>query len=108
MQKALFNLVGRIRDAREREFRYLRKYTSDAAREYLDSQIVWIAGIECGDPRVLYETALRLRDGDGLPQPGPGSNAPATTESQRATTPWRVWSSRNQMLPSIASWANTS
>ncbi len=56
---------------RKREFRYLRKYTSGAAREYLDTQIAWIAGIECGDPRVLYETALRLRDGDGLPQHRP-------------------------------------
>ena len=68
IQRALLDHVLRMGEARERVVRDLRKYSSSAGREYLESQIVWIEGIECGDPRVLYETALRLRDGDGLPQ----------------------------------------
>ncbi len=68
IQRTVLDLVSRTGERREREVRDLRKYASGAAREYLDSQIAWIEGIECGDPRVLYETALRLRDGDGLPQ----------------------------------------
>ena len=34
----------------------------------LKAQIAWIEGIESGDPRIMYEMALRLRDGNGLPQ----------------------------------------
>ena len=68
IQRTVLGLVWRIGEDREREVRDLRKYASGAAREYLDSQIAWIVRIECGDPRILYETALRLRDGDGLPQ----------------------------------------
>ena len=34
----------------------------------LEAEIDWLSEIERGDPRILYETALRLRDGDGLPQ----------------------------------------
>ena len=36
--------------------------------EQIIAQIAWIEEIESGDPRIMYETALRLRDGDGLPQ----------------------------------------
>ena len=69
IQRAVLELVWGIRDFREREIRDLRSgYTSSAAREYLDSRIAWIEEIERGDPRVMYETALRLRVGDGLPQ----------------------------------------
>jgi hypothetical protein len=68
IQQAALDLVWRTGEDRDREVRDLRKYASGAAREYLDSQIAWIVRIECGDPRVLYETALRLRDGDSLPQ----------------------------------------
>lgn len=34
----------------------------------LAAEIEWLNEIERGDPRVMYATALRLRDGDGLPQ----------------------------------------
>lgn len=36
--------------------------------EEFKAQIAWIEEIENGDPRALYETALRVRDGDGLPK----------------------------------------
>lgn len=69
IQRAVLDRFWSIREFREHEIRDLRSgYTSGAAREYLDSQIAWIVRIECGDPHVLYETALQLRDGDGLPQ----------------------------------------
>lgn len=68
VQRAVLDLVGRRGVERDRNVRDLRRYASGVSREYLDSQIAWIEKIECGDPRVLYETALRLRDGDGLPQ----------------------------------------
>ena len=74
IQRAVFDLVRFTGEAREHLIRDLRwKHASGAAREYLGSQIAWIKGIECGDPRVLYETALRLRDGDGLPQHRPAA-----------------------------------
>lgn len=69
IQRAVLDLVRYVGKAREREVRGLRgKYASGVSREYLDSRIAWIEEIERGDPRVMYETALRLRDGDGLPQ----------------------------------------
>ena len=69
IQRAVLDRLWSIREFREREIRDLRSgYTSSAAREYLDSQIAWIEEIESGDPHIMYETALRLRDGDGLPQ----------------------------------------
>jgi len=69
IQRTVLDLVWRIGKTREREVRNLRwKYGSGVSREYLESQIAWIEGIESGDPRIMYETALRLRDGDGLPQ----------------------------------------
>ncbi len=65
----VLDLVLFVGKARERKVRNLRwKYASGVSREYLDSRIAWIEEIESGDPRVMYETALRLRDGDGLPQ----------------------------------------
>ncbi len=65
----VLDLVLFVGRARERQVRGLRStHTSSAARDSLESQIAWIDGIEQGDPRVMYETALRLRDGDGLPQ----------------------------------------
>ena len=69
IQRAVLNIVMFLGDEREREVRDLRwRYRSGLSREYLDSQIAWIEGIEQGDPRIMFETALRLRDGDGLPQ----------------------------------------
>ncbi len=69
IQRAVLDRLWGIREFREREIGDLRSgYTSSAAREYLDSQIAWVEGIEQGDPRIMFETALRLRDGDGLPQ----------------------------------------
>ncbi len=69
IQRAVLDRLWGIREFREREIRDLRSgYTSSAAREYLEAQIAWIDEIEQGDPRIMFETALRLRDGDGLPQ----------------------------------------
>ncbi len=69
IDNAVLDLVRHVGKASEREVRALRSaHTSRASREYLDSQIAWIEGIESGDLRVMYETALRLRDGDGLPK----------------------------------------
>ena len=66
---AILDLIWHIGEAREREVRALRSSrTSSATRAYLDTRIAWIEEIERGDPRVMYETALRLRDGNGLPQ----------------------------------------
>ena len=69
IQRAILDLVRHVGKAREREARILHSiYRSKVAPDVLDSQIAWIEEIEQGDPRVMYETALRLRDGDGLPQ----------------------------------------
>ncbi len=69
IDRAVLNLVTYLGKAREREVRILRSiYRSRVAPDILESQITWIEEIESGDPRVMYETALRLRDGDGLPQ----------------------------------------
>ena len=69
IQHAILDLIWRIGEERERDLRDLRwRYRSGLSREYLESQIAWIEEIESGDPRVMYETALRLRDGEGLPQ----------------------------------------
>ena len=68
-QRSILNLVRHVGKAREREVRILNSiYRSRVAPDILDSRIAWIEEIERGDPRVMYETALRLRDGDGLPQ----------------------------------------
>ena len=69
IQRAVLGLVRHVGKAREREVRILRSiFRSRVAPDILESQIAWIEEIESGDPRVMYETALRLRDGDGLPQ----------------------------------------
>ena len=69
IQRNVLDLVRHVGKDREREVRDLRwKYASGVSREYLDSQIAWIEEIEGGDPRVMFEAALRLRDGDGLPK----------------------------------------
>lgn len=69
IQRAVLDLVLFVGRARERQVRSLRStHAASASRDTLESQIAWIEGIESGDPRVMYETALRLRDGDGLPQ----------------------------------------
>ena len=69
IQRAVLNIVMFLGDEREREIRGLRSmYGSSALQDFLESQIAWIEEIESGDPRIMYETALRLRDGDGLPQ----------------------------------------
>ena len=69
IQRIVHDLVRHVGKDRERQVRDLRyKYASGAERAYLNSQIAWIEEIESGDPRIMYETALRLRDGDGLPQ----------------------------------------
>lgn len=65
----VLDLVRHVGKDREREVRDLRasEEFSDS-QDTLESQIAWIEEIESGDPRVMYETALRLRDGDGLPK----------------------------------------
>ena len=69
IQRAILDLVPRAGEARERQVRSLRSRREfSAARDTLESRLAWIEGIESGDPRVMYEMALRLRDGDGLPQ----------------------------------------
>ncbi len=68
IQRAVLDLVRHVGKDREREVRNLvSTYASRTSRDTLESQIAWIEEIESGDPRVMYETALRLRDGDGLP-----------------------------------------
>ncbi len=65
----VLDLVLFVGKARERQVRSLRStHTSNAARNSLEAQIAWIEGIEQGDPRIMFETALRLREGFGLPQ----------------------------------------
>ena len=69
IERAVLNLVRHVGKDREREVRSLRStYGSSTSRDTLESQIAWIEEVESGDPRVMYEMALRLRDGDGLPQ----------------------------------------
>ena len=41
---------------------------SEAFRKDVEARIAWIEEIESGDPSALYETALDVRDGNGLPQ----------------------------------------
>lgn len=54
----------RLRDARG----YMPERYYDNLPPELVAEIEWLAEIEDGDPRTLFETAVRVRDGDGLPQ----------------------------------------
>ena len=56
----------RPRDAKD--FMPTDRYRSRELPPELVAEIEWLAEIEGGDPQVLYETALRVRDGDGLPR----------------------------------------
>lgn len=67
--RAILDLIPRIGEEREREVSYLRRrFTSGLAREEVDTLIALIEDVENGDPRAMYETALRLRDGQGFPR----------------------------------------
>ena len=67
--REILELIPRIGRERERKISYLRRmYASGAAREDLDALIALVEDIEGGDPRVMFETALRLRDGEAFPR----------------------------------------
>lgn len=67
--RAILDLIPRIGGEREREVSYLRRrFASGPAREEVDTLIALIEDVESGDPRVMYETALRLRNGEGFPR----------------------------------------
>ncbi len=67
--RAILDLIPRIGEEREREVSYLRRrFASGPAREEVDTLIALIEDVESGDPQVMYETALRLRDGEGFPR----------------------------------------
>ena len=54
--------------ARKVRLEYLSTLFKGRIPKRVAAQIALIEEFESGDPRALYETALRLRDGDGLPR----------------------------------------
>ncbi len=59
---------GRLVIARGNLPRGSSGFRSRALPPEFAAEVDWLNEIEDGDPQIMYETALRVRDGDGLPQ----------------------------------------
>lgn len=66
-QRMTMSFVLMLRDARLPHLQLLL-YDRDTVPDELAAEIGWLAELEDGDPSQLYETAVRIRDGDGWPQ----------------------------------------
>ena len=66
-QRMTMSFVLMLRDARLPHLQLLL-YDRDTVPDELAAEIGWLAELEDGDPSQLFETAVRISDGDGWPQ----------------------------------------